>query len=333
MNFLECEDSLTQRVLVYGAPGTGKTELVGKLSEHYNLLWFDLEKGSITLKRLPKEWKARINLIQLPDSATFPIAVETMMKVTKGGKWNICQDHGKCNCMTCQKAKRPSEDINLSTLGPEWIVVIDGLKQFTLSAMANITLKQPDDYKMERDDWGGLKLLCDKFMSNLQVAPYNLVCISHEEELYTDQKKLNFDKVVPMLGSSNTARNVASYFDHIVYCTMKNKRFIAASGSDYSNMALTKSRTGIRLEDKKTPDDQPSLLEMFPMYKLPGFRNTVVVSVTEGVSSQTSVVEVVESKVVESKVVNTQVSEQQLTPGQIALANLRAKQASLASKQ
>jgi len=68
--------SATHTVLVYGPPKVGKTELVGALSEEFNLLWFDLEKGAATLYKLPVEQQDKIELISLPDSRSYPIAIE-----------------------------------------------------------------------------------------------------------------------------------------------------------------------------------------------------------------------------------------------------------------
>jgi len=50
--------SRTHRVLVYGEPKSGKTELAARLAEKYNVLLFDLENGYETLLKLPTELAA-----------------------------------------------------------------------------------------------------------------------------------------------------------------------------------------------------------------------------------------------------------------------------------
>src|ERR1017187_1897971 len=343
MKFTELEDSLVQRVVVYGAPKTGKSLLVGKLAEHYNLLWFDLERGSTVLKQLPVEWKDRINLIQLHDSRVYPIAIETCLKVIKGTPMTVCVAHGKVGCITCQKSKAPVDSIHLNALGHDTIVVFDSLTQLTNSAIANITKAQDDDYKLQQDDWGALKILVEKFLSQVQVAPFNIVCITHEEELYKDDKKKVFEKVVPLCGSSNSGRNSASKFDHVVYCDMKNKHHVAASGTDYSVTALTGSRTGVRMEDA-SKDRECTLLDIFTSWKLPNFgrKDSAIsdVQILQDVSAPTAKQELVaavrekqeldriEAKLAPHAVVQVSVNTNMqvpLTPGQIALANMKAR--------
>jgi hypothetical protein len=254
-----------QRVIVYGPPKVGKTELFGKLSEHYNLLLFSLENGHSTLAKLPMEWQGRIEVINIRDSRTYPIAIETMMKVIKGDEVFICVAHSKVACPVCKKTNAPTERVCLKELDASWIVGIDSLTQLTNSGIAHITKNQPDDYKLQLDDWGALKVLMDKFLSQVQVAPYNIVCISHEEEVKFEDGRT---KIVPVAGSSNSSRNTAKYFDHVVYCNVVNKKHVVGSATDYSMSVLTGSRTDVKLEASK---EGASLLDMFTTWKLPNY--------------------------------------------------------------
>ena len=168
----------TQRVLVYGPPKVGKTQLVGALAEHFNLIWFDLENGHDTLYKFPHEWQERIELISLPDSRSFPVAAETMLKVIKGDEHSICELHGKIFCMDCMKHGRPSTKVRLdSTLGENTIVVIDSLTQLSTSFIAHMTKDRDDLYKMQTDDWGNLSKLVEIFLSHVQAAKFNIICI------------------------------------------------------------------------------------------------------------------------------------------------------------
>jgi hypothetical protein len=238
-----------QTVLVFGPPKSGKTQLVGQLAEKYDLLWFDLERGYSTLFKLPASYQERINLIALPDTPTFPIAVETMRKIIKGKPVDVCNEHGKVSCMICKKDNAPITTICLDSLPSSTIVVIDSLTQFTSSAMAHINKGNPDDYKFGFDDWGVLKQIVEPFLSAIQGARYNIVCISHEEEVEMEGGR---KKIVPVAGSSKTSRNTAKNFGHVVYCELKNKKHIAASATDYLNNVVTGSRSDMRLEDGNT---------------------------------------------------------------------------------
>lgn len=250
--------STTQRVLIFGPPKSGKTQLAATLAAKYNLIWFDLENGYATLLKLPKNQQENIELISIPDSKTFPVAIETLLKVITGNSVSICEEHGKVACPICKKESKPETTVCLKELDAGVVVVIDSLTQLSNSAIAFITKNQPDDYKMEFSDWGNLRALVEKFLSQVQQAKYNIVCISHEEEVEMEDGR---KKIVPVCGSSKSSRNTAKYFDHVIYCELKNKKHIAASSTTYANNVLTGSRTDAMLDTELTP----SLLSIFKM--------------------------------------------------------------------
>jgi hypothetical protein len=75
-----------------------------------------------------------------------------------------------------------------------------------------------------------------------------------ETELEDGRKKL-----VPVCGTTAFSRNTAKYFDHVVYCEIKNKKHNFGSSTIYANNILTGSRTDVALES----DAVPSLLRIF----------------------------------------------------------------------
>ena len=260
--------SSNQSVMLFGAPFTGKSLLAGKLAEHFNLLYIDMESGHDVLFKLPEEWQERIEVIELKDTSSYPIAIETCLKMVKVPV-SICLVHGKCSCPICKRAEvsesRSGEikveagselitdihnkyftDVDLNNLPDDTIVVFDSATQLTASALANITKNEDDMYKLERDDWGGLAKLMDIFYSHIQNASYKRIVISHVTEAeQEDGKSLLF----PVAGSRNFSANVAKFFDHIVYLERKNKKHMAASSTDYRSNIMTGSRTDVRLED------------------------------------------------------------------------------------
>lgn len=262
--------SKTHRVIIFGAPKAGKSLLAAQLAEHYKLFWVDMENGHETLFQLPEAWQENVELINLPDTKTYPIAAETALKMVKG-KVSICDAHGKVGCMLCKKDQKLAEEkltekadltdnyfvsVDLPNMGHEMVVVFDSLTQLTASFIAQITKNEPDDYKMKTDDWGQLAKLIDIFLSHIQQAGYNVIVISHEVEAETEGKK---NTLVPVGGSRNSSRNVAKYFDHVIYAERKNKKHVFSSSTTTSTTILTGSRTGARLEDS----DDGSLLQIF----------------------------------------------------------------------
>lgn len=255
-SLLQTEASYTNRVLVYGPPKVGKTELIGRLAEKYNLLWFDLENGIKTLRKLPSAWQERIFPISLPDTRIYPIAAETCLAVIKGVSGSVCEGHGKWNCLVCKKAGDACEIIALNELTGDWIVVFDSITQLGNSVMAHLTKHKDDLYKPEWDDYRNQGALLDKFLSQIQQAKFNVCCATHETETRMEDGKA---KLVPVSGTTNFSRNTAKYFDDVVYCSVSNKKHNFASSTTWSNQVLTGSRGDVNIESQ----ENPSLLPFF----------------------------------------------------------------------
>lgn len=254
--------STTHRVIVFGPPKSGKSKLAAMLSEHFNLLWLDFENGHRILYKLPETWQERIELIEIPDTKVFPIGIQTALKIVTGAKLSICYAHGNVTCMTCMKEQAPSSEVHLNALDNSWIVIWDSVTQIATSAMNHITKNEEELFKPGWPEFMKQGFLMDKFLSQIQQAKYNTVCITHELEVELE----NGDKrLVPVAGTTNFSRNTAKYFDHVVYSRVANKEHTFSSASTYSNNILTGSRTDVALED----DEVPSLLRIFKPEALP----------------------------------------------------------------
>jgi hypothetical protein len=256
MKFTDKIDSARQRLLVFGGPKSGKTKLVGDLSSNYNLWYFDLENGYKTLRQLPHEQQARIQLFSIPDTKVFPIAIETLLKVITGQPVNFCVEHGKVGCSLCKKDNKPVETVELNSLGADDIVVVDSGTQLALSAMSHIKKNDDELEKPSWDDFAKQGFLMDKFLSQCQQAKFNLCFITHEVETELEN---GGKKLVPVAGTREFSRNTAKYFDHVVYCELKNKKHQFGSATDYAMSVLTGSRSGVSIERL----DKPSLLPFF----------------------------------------------------------------------
>jgi uridine kinase len=262
MKLTDKKKSSTHRVLIYGEPKSGKTELAARLASQYNILFFDLENGYETLLKFPHEWQERVEIVSIPDTKVFPIAIETMLKVVTGNRVEICEAHGKVQCALCKKAGDPVSAVELNALTDDWIVIVDSLTQLSNSAMNHLTKGQDDTYRPEWTDYRNQGQLLDKFLSQVQQAKYNIVCITHvvETELEDGRKKL-----VPVCGTTAFSRNTAKYFDHVVYCEVKNRKHNFASSTTYANNILTGSRTDVVLEAGTVP----TLLDIFKEQLVP----------------------------------------------------------------
>lgn len=256
MKLTDKVDSLRERVLVFGGPKSGKTELAARLAEQFNIHLFDMENGYKTLRKLPAAWQERVNVYSIPDTRVYPIAIETMLKVVTGLPIDFCVEHAKVNCMICKKDGKPMEHVELNALGGDDIVIFDSLTQLANSAMAHVKKNDDDLDKPEWTDFMKQGFLMDKILSQCQHAKYNLVAITHEVEAELEN---GGKKLVPVAGTREFSRNTAKYFDHVVYCELKNKKHAFGSATDYALSVLTGSRSDVAIEKLGTA----SLLPFF----------------------------------------------------------------------
>lgn len=249
------KSNATKRVLVYGGPKTGKTVLVGKLAEAgFNLKFLQLENGAGSLiTNIDPKFHDNIELFLIPDTKIMPVAAETVLKVVSGVKAVICEEHGKVSCPLC---KNTGTLLDVNSLGPRDILVIDSATQLTNSIISHICRNKPDDYKMDFDDWRMLGTLMDKIFSLVQQADYNVITISHEALVEMEDKKM---KIVPVGGSSNFSKTFAKYFDEVVYCELANKTHRVGSSTNYAMNVLTGSRSNVVTEKM----EKPGLLPFF----------------------------------------------------------------------
>lgn len=252
-----------RHILVYGPPKSGKTAAVGKLAERFQLKYFDLEDSIKTLRDpalLDPKYLGNIELFRIPDKQTYPMAIETMLKVLKGGKSAICHEHGKVTCPICSKkpeAVQTSIDINELPTNRD-IMVIDSYSQLAESAMNYIMrdalAKDNFDAKAGWDEYGKQGRILERIGSTIQVAPFNIVVISHEMMVEMED---GTKKIVPIGGTSNVSKVFAKYFDDVIYCEIVNKAHRFLSTTTGKANVLAGSRGGKELK----PGD--SLLKLF----------------------------------------------------------------------
>jgi len=264
MKLQHYKPSAARKILVYGPPKTGKTDLVGQLASIKKLWWFDFEDGIKTLLSSPRmkpEWFDNIELFRIPDTQVFPVAIETMLHVIKGGSKSICHAHGQVACARCKGlGAEGSTSIDVGTFTNEDVLVLDSGSQLSASAMNYIQraliLKDNYDVKPDWDDYAKQGRILDRIFSILQQAPFHVVVITHENLVEMEDGK---KKLVPIAGTSQFSKTFAKYFDDVVYTDIVNKKHKAASSTTYSGSIVLGSRTGKELEKQETP----SLLELF----------------------------------------------------------------------
>ena len=275
MKASEYRSKTTQKVIVYGAPKSGKSAAVAQLSRHYNLLWFDGENGVDVMfnpqLKIPASALEHIEIISTVDTAKVPAFAEIVAAITKWTNFNVCNEHGKLRCIACNKAGAVPFTVDFSKLDASWIIVIDSLTQVSNSVMNMIkiargvdpTLVTDDDSKSNFNDFGKQGTWLDNNLAAIQNCPYNIIVISHEQEVKQDD---GTEKLVPVGGTRNFSRNVSRYFGHVVKMSLVNRKHKGISSSTASSTMLTGSRTGANTETFGGEEGESILRTIFTDY-------------------------------------------------------------------
>lgn len=262
MKLSEIEQRQAQHLIVFGDPKVGKSVLVGNLAKHFKLLWVSLDGGHSILYKMPQEARDNIELVALPDTKDFPIAIETCRKLIKGNLCKVCNTHGKVGCTICIKNNATFTDVDFSKLDLSWIVVWDHVSQLADSALNFIMKDMDEGSKPGWDEWAKQGGLMAQFFTNIQHSPLNQICIAHCLEAELEDGKV---KVFPQCGTRNFSRGVGKYFDHVIHCDVRNKKHTFGSSTTYLPLILTGSRSDVSLETMKP--EEVSLLPCFAIQK------------------------------------------------------------------
>lgn len=246
-------------VIIFGDPKTGKSTLASELVKAgYKLLWISVDNGHDVLYKLSPEEQEAIDILVLPDTKDFPVAIDTCLKLVSGARLNICTLHGQVGCISCKKNNPEGfEEHCLSALDLKTVVVFDHASQIATSAMNFILKGKEDTFKPEWEHYRIQGTLMDKFLTNIQQSTYNVICIAHVAETKMED---GTKKLVPQVGSDAFSRNAGKYFDHMVYCEIMNKSHRFGSGTTYKASVVTGSRRDIAIEDNP---EAPSLARFF----------------------------------------------------------------------
>ena len=247
-----------QHVCVYGPPKVGKTQLIGELAlAGFKLIWFDLENGAETLRKMPQEALNNITYIGVRDVKDEPIAIATMDKIVRGGKYALCDYHGRIDCPVCKRAADSEPEIQVtiptrfSAQDANTIIVMDSATQLSMSVINNVIKGKPIDYQETLHDFRNQGNYLNRIFSYIQYAPFHFITTAHETEAEREDGSI---RIVPSIGSRNYAINCGKFFDHIVYMDKINMKHKAFSSTQYSNNVLTGSRTDVAIEKMERPD-------------------------------------------------------------------------------
>lgn len=263
MKLAQYKSQAAKHILLYGPPKSGKTSALAALAERYHLHILDNEDSIKTLLNpalVPASCLDNIAVYRIPDKQTYPMAIETTLKVIKGGECKICHLHGKVSCpsTSCKEESSYSTlDVNKLDVDKD-ILVLESYSQLAESAMNYIMraeiAKDNFDAKAGWDEYGKQGRILERIGSTIQIAPFNIIVTSHETMVEMEDGS---KKIVPIGGTSNASKIFAKYFDEVVYCNIVNRKHQLISSTTAKTNVLAGSRSGIELQ----PGD--TLLKLF----------------------------------------------------------------------
>jgi len=255
MDLNDYDQTKRVKALVYGPPKSGKTALIAALAEAGFMIWFfDFEQGVKTLLNpaiLKPEFRKNVRVFNIPDHRAYPIAIDTLRELYKGGKKKFCYLHGKNMCPVCAKeaGNKWSAEIDLATFTDNDILVFDSWTQIANSAINKVTLKEwtkDPEYKMGFDEYRLQGMFQDEVMTKIQVSNIHTIIISHETDVEKSETK---ERLVPNGGTRNFSKTIAKYVDEVIYLQVLNKKHSVYSSTTFSNTVLTGGRSGVKLEE------------------------------------------------------------------------------------
>lgn len=221
-----------QKLMVFGASFTGKTRLVGKLAEKYDLIWLDFDNGSSTLHQLPMEWQARIGLATIADSDKTSNAVVTLAKLLDG-KTNLCEEHNRMVCPKCKKVEDATYyDLDITNLPHNTVLVIDTWTQICNSLMWKVEGNKIDINKIvkgNKTDWDAYNaqgMFLSVLIQRIKALTCNVVMIAHEVDVNKSEVK---STMCPSGGTKAVSRTISRDFDHCVHLERTPKGYTATT--------------------------------------------------------------------------------------------------------
>lgn len=226
------EGEQPQLAIIYGAPDSGKTTLAAKMSDDYNLVWIDLDRGfQAAINVIKPERLNNVILIQPEDNSMKPNGFRLISKLVDQDAWHkVCVAHGTLSCIPCTRDKKPIQEINLYSLDTKTILVIDSLTRLADSALIHASGARSIDThkKMEFDHWDSQGLFLRNIFTKAKQLPCHKIFISHEEEVKIDSKEI---KIVPIAGTRANSRRISQFADHTIYTRVFNRKHVAYSSS------------------------------------------------------------------------------------------------------
>ena len=243
------------KVLLYGAPFTGKTTAAASLAERRNIMLIDLDRNAAELVHsVPKQYHSNIDIVPMPDSLENPI-YDLLMDFLQGKRVDYNPIAGKKLSIKYRGAidnvtpKLPEiKPVNDAT-----ILVIDSgttLTESVINYVREVRSRSDkesnlNEIALSERDWELVAGYIARFTKVLKSLPYPVILICHEMLVEMPDKSI---RIAPALGSRNTSRNVAKDFTNVVHMSLDGTVFRQSSSQKTNAKVIAGSRRNIFVE-------------------------------------------------------------------------------------
>lgn len=174
------------KVLCYGDAKTKKTLWTMKAAElGYRVIIFDADKGAKIIKLIPKQFRDNIFIVDMSDSATYPIALNMMKQILKEQIFFEEQTKRRLPPLEEPDPKYSYYEINLRRLSTDTICVFDSLSAIIDSMRWHFanenSIDLTDAKKDERVGFMYMAMMTNWMINVIKNLPCHCIVISHKQ--------------------------------------------------------------------------------------------------------------------------------------------------------
>ena len=179
------EGDPNMNILVYGAPGSGKTHLAAEIASKRMTLLYDIDLGASTINKFPKEIKDNLVILQHTEFADLNKIYQMLLKNNTAEKWNQFFAKNKIQV----KIDKPFEAVIIDSLSELQRQMERELSAVTLSdKLSSIQNIKP----LRIQDWGAISDLTESVVADaFGRLPLIFVATAHEQMIENE----NMDEV------------------------------------------------------------------------------------------------------------------------------------------